>query len=402
MNETKTFPLADRIANLEESQTIGMAQKARELASQGIHVISLSLGEPDFQTPDHIKEAAKKALDDGYTRYSPVPGYPELRKAIVNKLKRDNGLDYKPENIVVSTGAKQSLFNVVMSLVNPGDEVVIFTPYWVSYLAMVQLAEGKAVEVSGSLENQFKVTPEQLEEAITSKTRLIMFSSPCNPTGSVFTRDELKALADVVARHEDVFVISDEIYEYINFSGNHASIAEFEEIKDRVIVVNGFAKGFAMTGWRLGYIAAPTWLAKACDKYQGQVTSGANSMAQRAGIVALEGDMQATKQMAEAYKRRRDLVLELLKDVPGVKTYLPEGAFYLFPDISAFFGKRNGDQVIRNADDMSMYLLNEAHVSTVPGEAFGNPNCIRMSFAASDEDLREAMRRIREALGKLS
>ena len=402
MSATQTFPVADRIARLEESQTIGMAKKARELAAQGVDVISLSLGEPDFDTPDHIKEAAKRALDEGYTTYTPVPGYLELRQAICRKLERDNGLHYKPENIVVSTGAKQSLANVVLSLVNPGEEVIIFAPYWVSYLAMVQLAEGEAVLVNGTLENQFKVTAQQVAEAITPRTRAVMFSSPCNPTGSVFSREELKEIADVLAPHEDVFIISDEIYEYINFTGSHVSIAAFENVRDRTVVVNGFSKGYAMTGWRLGYIAAPAWLAKACDKFQGQITSGTNSVAQRAGIVALDGDLTASRQMAAAYQRRRDLVLELLKEVPGVRTYLPQGAFYLFPDVSAFLGKQAGGQTIADVNDLAMYLLNEAHVSTVPGDAFGEPSCLRISFAASDDQLREAVRRMAAALKRLA
>jgi aspartate aminotransferase len=403
MNSTvaKTFPLSDRINALEESQTIAMAKKGRELAAKGINVINLSFGEPDFQTPQHIKEAAKKAMDEGFTFYTPVAGYPDLRKAIVAKLKRDNNLSYEMENIVVSTGAKQSLANVILCLVNPGDEVIVFSPYWVSYNEMIKLAEGTPVIVNGEFENDYKVAANQLEAAITPKTKAIMYSSPSNPTGSVYTKEELKAIAEVVARHENIFVIADEIYEYINFEGKHESIATFEEIKDRVITVNGFSKGYAMTGWRVGYIAAPKWLADACDKMQGQITSGTSSISQKAAIAALEGDMEPTRQMTEAYRRRRDMVLELMKDIPGFKTYLPQGAFYIFPEVSALFGKRNGDTVISNATDLCMYLLNEAHVSTVTGEAFGNGDCVRISFAASDDSLKEAMRRIKEAVLKL-
>lgn len=398
---TNTYPLSDRINALEESQTIGMAKKARELAAKGINVINLSFGEPDFQTPQHIKDAAKKAIDDGFTFYTPVPGYPELRKAIAAKLKRDNNLDYAMENIVVSTGAKQSLANVVLCLVNPGDEVVVFAPYWVSYSEMIKLAEGTPVIVQGAYENDYKVTAKQLEAAITPKTKAIMYSSPSNPTGSIYTKEELKEIAEVLARHENVFVIADEIYEYINFVGKHESLATFEEVKDRVITVNGFSKGHAMTGWRVGYIAAPKWIADACDKMQGQVTSGTSSISQKAALAALEGDMTPTQEMAKAYKRRRDLVLELMKEIPGFKTYVPQGAFYIFPDISELFGKRAGDTVINTATDLCMYLLNEAHVSIVTGEAFGNGNCVRISFAASDESLKEALKRIKEAVLKL-
>ncbi len=399
---TTSHPLSDRINALEESQTIAMAKKGRELAAQGINVINLSFGEPDFQTPQHIKDAAKKALDDGYTFYTPVAGYPELRKAIVNKLKRDNNLEYLPENIVVSTGAKQSLANVILCLVNPGDEVIVFAPYWVSYNEMIKLAGGVPVIVDATFESGFKVSPEQLEAAITPKTKAIMYSSPSNPTGSMYTREELRALADVVIRHENIMVIADEIYEHINFSGKHESIATFDDVKDRVVTVNGFSKGFAMTGWRVGYIAAPKWLADACDKMQGQVTSGTNSIAQRAAIAALEGDMEPTVKMAEAYRRRRDMVLELMNEIPGFKTYIPQGAFYIFPDISALLGKKAGDKVINTPMDLCLYLLNEAHVSLVTGEAFGNNNCIRMSFAASDDNLREAMKRIKTAVEKLT
>jgi aspartate aminotransferase len=398
---TTSHPLSDRINALEESQTIAMAKKGRELAAQGINVINLSFGEPDFQTPQHIKDAAKKALDDGYTFYTPVAGYPELRKAIVQKLKRDNNLDYLPENIVVSTGAKQSLANVILCLINPGDEVIVFSPYWVSYNEMIKLAGGIPVIVDASFESGFKVSPEQFEAAITPKTKAVMYSSPSNPTGSIYNKEELRALANVVKRHENIMVIADEIYEYINFSGKHESMAAFDDVKDRVVTVNGFSKGFAMTGWRVGYLAAPKWLADACDKMQGQVTSGTCSIAQRAAITALEGDMEPTFKMAEAYRRRRDMVLELMNDIPGFKTYVPEGAFYIFPDISKLLGKKAGDKAINTPMDLCLYLLNEAHVSLVTGEAFGNKNCIRMSFAASDDNLREALKRIKTAVEKL-
>jgi aspartate aminotransferase len=399
---TPSHPLSDRINALEESQTIAMAKKGRELAAQGINVINLSFGEPDFQTPQHIKDAAKKALDDGFTFYTPVPGYLDLRKAIATKLKRDNNLDYQPENIVVSTGAKQSLANAILCLINPGDEVIVFSPYWVSYNEMIKLAGGTPVIVDASFESGFKVSPEQFEAAITPKTKAVMYSSPSNPTGSIYNKEELRALADVVKRHEHIIVIADEIYEYINFSGKHESMAAFDDVKDRVVTVNGFSKGFAMTGWRVGYLAAPKWLADACDKMQGQVTSGTCSIAQRAAITALEGDMEPTYKMAEAYRRRRDMVLDIMKDIPGFKTYVPEGAFYIFPDISALLGKKAGDKAIDTPMDLCLYFLNEAHVSLVTGEAFGNKNCIRMSFAASDDNLREALKRIKTAVEKLT
>ncbi|QHL89120.1 aminotransferase class I/II-fold pyridoxal phosphate-dependent enzyme [Nibribacter ruber] len=394
--------LSDRITSLSESQTIAMAKKARELAAKGVDVINLSFGEPDFQTPQYIKDAAKKAIDDGYTFYTPVAGYPDLRKAIVEKLKRDNGLEYGPENIVVSTGAKQSIANAVLCLVNPGDEVVIFSPYWVSYEEVVKLAEGIPVPVMGSLENNYKVTAQQFEDAITSNTKLVMYSSPCNPTGSVFTEEELASFAAVLERHPQVYVIADEIYEYINFTGKHHSLAQFASIKDRVVTVNGFSKGYAMTGWRVGYLAASKEIADACDKMQSQITSGTCSVAQKAAVGALEGGRTSAEEMTMAYLRRRDLVLGLMKDIPGLKTYIPEGAFYIFPDVSYYFGKRTGDQEINNANDLAMYLLNDAHVSLVDGAAFGAPQCIRFSFAASDAKLIEAMERIKASLAKLS
>ncbi|KAA5548206.1 pyridoxal phosphate-dependent aminotransferase [Adhaeribacter rhizoryzae] len=401
--EQETSFLSDRILALAESQTIAMAKKARELAAQGHDVINLSFGEPDFQTPQYIKDAAKKALDDGFTFYTPVPGYLDLRQEIVAKLKRDNNLDYKPENIVVSTGAKQSIANVVMSLVNPGDEVIIFSPYWVSYEEVVKLAEGIPVQVKGNIEHNFVITPQQLEDAITSNTKLVMYSSPCNPTGSVFSKDELLAFARVLEKHPQIYVLADEIYEYINFTGEHASMAQFDFIKDRVITVNGFSKGYAMTGWRVGYIAACKEIADACDKMQSQITSGTCSIAQKAAVAALKGGKGSAEEMAAAYLRRRDLVLDIMKrDIPGFKTYVPQGAFYIFPEVSSYFGKTTPEgKVINNSFDLSMFLLNDAYVAAVSGEAFGAEECIRFSFAASDAKLEEAMGRIKESLAKL-
>lgn len=395
--------LSDRINNLSESATLKMTKLGRELASKGVNVISLSVGEPDFNTPDHVKEAAKIALDENWTRYSPVPGYPELRQAIVNKLKIENNLDYDISQIVVSTGAKQSLSNVILTLVNPGDEVVIPTPYWVSYSEMVVLAEGKSVFINTEIDNNFKITPEQLEAAITPKTKLFMFSSPNNPTGTVYSKDELAALAKVFEKHPQVFILSDEIYEHINFVDKHESIAQFDSIKDRVIIINGFSKAFAMTGWRLGYIACNKEIAAANDKLQGQTTSGTCSISQRAGIVAYEQGLASVNKMKEAFARRRQLVYDLLSAIPGVKTNLPEGAFYFFPEISSFFGKKdeNGN-VINNSSDLALYLLNVGHVATVGGDSFGNDKYIRLSYAASDESLVEALRRIKEALRKLA
>ena len=400
-SETVTNILSDRINALAESQTIAMAKKARELAAQGFDVINLSFGEPDFQTPQYIKDAAKQALDDGFTFYTPVAGYADLRAGIAEKLKRDNGLEYKAENIVVSTGAKQSLANVILCLVNPGDEVIIFSPYWVSYEEIVKLAEGVPVQISGSLENDFKVTPQQLEDAITPNTKAIMYSSPCNPTGSVFTKEELEAFARVIEKHPQIHVIADEIYEYINFSGEHYSMARFDAIKDRVVTVNGFSKGYAMTGWRVGYLAASKEIADACDKIQSQVTSGTCSIAQKAAVAALQGGKGAAEEMSAAYLRRRDLVLNLMKEIPGIKTYVPQGAFYIFPDMSEFFGRSCEGLLIKDSYDLSMYLLNDAHVSLVSGDAFGAPQCIRFSFAAADEKLVEALSRIKKSLAKL-
>ena len=398
-----TSYLSDRINSLSESATLKMTKLGRELAAKGINVISLSVGEPDFNTPDLVKDAAKKALDENYTRYTPVPGYPELRKAIVEKLKNENGLDYDISQIVVSTGAKQSLSNVILTLINPGDEVIIPTPYWVSYSEMVVLAEGKSVFINTDIESNFKITPAQLEAAITPKTKVFMFSSPCNPTGSVYSKAELEALAKVFEKYPNIFISSDEIYEHINFVDKHESIAQFSAIKDRVIIVNGFSKAFAMTGWRLGYIAANKEIAAANDKMQGQTTSGTCSIAQRAGIAAYEGGLESVNKMKEAFARRRQLVYDLLNDIPGVKTNLPEGAFYFFPEISSFFGKKDQDgNIINNSGDLALYLLNQGHVATVDGNSFGNDNYIRLSYAASDENLKEALRRIKEALAKLA
>ncbi|AHJ96650.1 pyridoxal phosphate-dependent aminotransferase [Hymenobacter swuensis] len=394
--------LSDRINAMQESQTIAMAKKARALAAEGVDVISLSFGEPDFQTPQYIKDAAKKALDEGYTFYTPVPGYPELRQAICDKFERDNQLSYAPENIVVSTGAKQALANAVLSLVNPGDEVIVFAPYWVSYEEMVKLAEGTTITLMGTLENDFKVTAQELEAAITPRTRLIMYSSPCNPTGSVFSRAELGAIAEVVARHPQVHVLADEIYEYINFVGEHASLAQFAAVKDRVITVNGFSKGYAMTGWRVGYLAARKEIAAACEKMQSQITSATCSIAQRAALAALQGGRSSADEMVAAYRRRRDLVLELVKDIPGFRTPTPSGAFYIFPDVTGYFGKATPTgEVISSAADLALFMLNDAHVAAVDGGAFGAPNCIRFSTAAADEKLREAFIRIKNSLTKL-
>jgi aspartate aminotransferase len=393
--------LSQRSNALAESETLAMTKKARELASQGHKVISLSVGEPDFPTPQYIKDAAKKALDEGFTTYTPVPGYPDLRKAIADKFKRDNNLDFTADNVVVSTGAKQSIANVLLSIVDPGDEVIIFAPYWVSYIEMVKLAEGTPVIVKGGIESDFKVTAAQVAAAVTPKTKAILFSSPCNPTGAVFTEKELRAIAEVVAKNERIIVIADEIYEYINFEGSHFSIGSVDAIKDRVVTVNGVSKGFAMTGWRIGYIGAPKWLAAACDKIQGQVTSGTCSIAQKAAVAAVAGDLNAPKEMATAYKRRRDLVIGLLKEIPGLKVNVPQGAFYAFPDVSAYLGKSANGKKIATAGDLAMHLLNDAFVSSVGGDAFGAPECIRISFAASDENLKEALRRIKECLAKL-
>jgi aspartate aminotransferase len=394
--------LAQRIQALEESSTLGMTKKARELAAQGHKVISLSVGEPDFKTPAHICEAAKKAIDDGFHGYSPVAGYPDLRMAIANKLKRDNNLEWGSENIVVSTGAKHSLANAIAALINPGDEVIIFAPYWVSYSEMVKLAEGTSVVVQGAFDNNFKVTPEQFEAAITPKTKMVMFASPNNPTGSVYTESELRDIANVVARHENIFVLADEIYEYINFTqAGHFSIGSIPEIKDRVITVNGVAKGHAMTGWRIGFIAAAKWIADGIEKLQGQVTSGTNSIAQKAAVAAFNGTLDHAYEMKVAYDRRRKLVVGKLREIPGFKVNMPDGAFYAFPDISYYFGKTDGKTVIKDSDDFCSWLLADAFVATVAGSGFGAPDCMRISTAAADEQLEEACDRIKVAVAKL-
>lgn len=393
--------LAQRLNLVVEPQTIKMAKLGRELRTKGIDVIDMSLGEPDFITPDHICKAANNAMTEGYTKYTPVAGYPELREAICTKLKRDNNLDYTPDQIIVSTGAKQSLANAILSIVNPGDEVLIPTPYWVTYSALAQLAEGDITYIQCSIDNNFKLTPAQLEQHISEKSKLFIFSSPCNPSGSVYSKDELAGLAEVFKRYPNCAIISDEIYEYINYTGKHESIAQFTELKDQVMVVNGMSKGFAMTGWRLGYLAGPKELVQACEKLQGQFTSGTSSITQRASIAALLGDMQPTLDMTKAFKARRDFLLNELKEIKGIKLNNPDGAFYLFPDVSWFFGKSDGVTTINNDEDLSMYLLYKANVSTVMGSAFGNPDCIRLSFATSMDKLEEATKRLREAFALL-
>jgi aspartate aminotransferase len=396
--------LSDRILNLAESATLAMTRKSRELKAEGKDVINLSIGEPDFNTPDFIKNAAKKAIDDNYTHYPPVAGYQDLRESISKKFKRDNGLDYKAEQIIVSTGAKQSIANVMMSLLNPGDEVIVPTPYWVSYTALIQLAEGKSVFIKTEIEDDFKVTPEQLETTITENTKIFIFSSPCNPSGSVYTKEELSALAVVFEKYPEITIISDEIYEHINFTEAHASMAQFESIKEQVVTINGVSKGFAMTGWRLGFMGAPLEIAKACDKFQGQITSATCSIAQRAAIAALEKapqDIPELSTMLTAFRERRDLVLDMLNDIPGFITNVPKGAFYIFPDISEFFGKSDGETKIENSTDLCLYFLNQVHVALVPGEAFGNPNCLRISYAAANDVLVDAMERLKKAVSKL-
>ncbi len=394
--------LSDRINNMQESATIKMSKMSRELKAQGHDIIDLSLGEPDFDTPQYIKEAAKTAIDQGYTKYTPVPGYAELRKAIVQKFKRDNNLDYTIDQIVVSTGAKQSIANVVLSLINPGEEVLLPAPYWVSYAAIAELAEGRCIEIPTTIESNFKVTAALLEQYITDKTKLIIFSSPCNPTGSVFSKAELEAIANVLKKHPNVFVLCDEIYEYINFTGHkHTSLAEFADIKEQVITVNGFSKGFAMTGWRLGYIGAPTWIAKACDKMQGQFTSAPCSISQKAGEAALLGDQTPTVEMVKEFKKRRDLVYAALKEVPGLKVNLPEGAFYFFFDVSAYFGKTFNGTALNTPEDISLFLLQEGKIALVSGESFGDKNCLRMSYATSEDKLTEACKRIKASFEKL-
>ncbi|HEX5552349.1 MAG TPA: pyridoxal phosphate-dependent aminotransferase [Chitinophagaceae bacterium] len=394
--------LAQRVDRIAESQTLKMSRLGRELRAKGFDIIDLSIGEPDFTTPEHIGAAAKKAIDEGYTHYTPVAGYAELRQAICKKLLRDNRLEYTPEQIVTSTGAKHSLINVIMCVVDPGDEVIIPTPYWVTYSEQVKFVQGKVVTIRAGMDNHFKITPEQLEAAITPKTKLFMFSSPCNPSGSVYSKDELAALAEVFRKHPRIAIISDEIYEYINYAGNHESIAQFDFLKDRVVVVNGLSKGYAMTGWRLGYIAAPLALAKACEKIQGQFTSGTCSITQRAAIHALESDLAPTREMVAQFEKRRAFILGEIARIPGIEVQEPDGAFYIFPDVSAYFGKKVDGHVIENADDLCMYLLEKGLVSTVTGSAFGEPTCIRMSYAASLEKLGEGLRRMKTALEALS
>jgi len=394
--------LSSLLNRFSEPETLKMAKLGRELRAKGIDVIDLSLGEPDFDTPQHIKDAAIKAINDNWSHYTPVSGFLDLREAVCTKLKRDNNLDYAPENIVTSTGAKQSLANAILALVDEGDEVIIPTPYWVTYSELVKIARGKVVEIRTTVENGFKPTVAQVEAAITPKSKVFMFSSPCNPSGAVYSKAELEALVAVFLKHPQITILSDEIYEYINFEGAHESIAQFADIKDRVVVINGLSKGFAMTGWRLGYIAANTTIAKACEKLQGQFTSGTCSIAQKAGVAALTGDLRPSLEMTEEFTRRRTKTLELVKDIPGFKCFEPQGAFYVFPDVSYYYGKSNGTETISNAADFSMYLLNTAHVSSVMGDAFGEPNCVRFSFANSMPNIEKAWARIKEALAKLS
>ena len=393
--------LSDRLQRLAPSATLAMSQKSSEMKAQGIDVINLSVGEPDFNTPDHIKAAAKKAIDDNYSRYSPVPGYPDLRKAISAKLKNENGLDYGVNEILVSNGAKQSVCNTVMALVNDGDEVIIPAPYWVSYPQMAKLAGGVPVIVNAGFEQNFKITPEQLEAAITPKTRLLILCSPSNPTGSVYSKAELEGLARVIKSHEDMFVLADEIYEHIIYTGRHESIAQFEGMKERTILVNGVSKAYAMTGWRIGFIAAPEWIVKGCNKLQGQYTSGPCSVSQKAAEAAYASGQECVEQMRQAFQRRRDLIVKLAGEIPGLEVNVPEGAFYVFPKCSRFFGKSDGQTTISSSTDFAMYLLEKAHVATVGGDAFGDPDCFRMSYATSEDNIIEAMKRIKEALARL-
>ena len=393
--------LSDRLQRLAPSATLAMSQKSSEMKAQGIDVINMSVGEPDFNTPDHIKEAAKKAVDDNYSRNSPVPGYADLRVAIANKLKQENGLDYSTAEILVSNGAKQSVCNTVMALVNSGDEVIIPAPYWVSYPQMVKLAGGNPVIVEAGFDQNFKMTPQQLEDAITPKTKMIILCSPSNPTGSVYSKEELKGLAEVILSHDDLFVLADEIYEHINYVGKHESIAQFPGMKERAIIVNGVSKAYAMTGWRIGYIAAPEWIVKGCNKLQGQYTSGPCSVSQKAAEFAYTASQECVEQMRVAFERRRDLIVQLAKEIPGLEVNVPEGAFYLFPKCSSFFGKSDGTTTINNSTDLALYLLEKGHVATVGGDAFGDAECFRMSYATSDDNIREAMRRIKEALAAL-
>ena len=393
--------LSDRLNRLAPSATLAMSQRSGELKAQGVDVINMSVGEPDFNTPDHIKAAAIQAVEDNWTRYSPVPGYPSLKQAIVNQLKNENDLDYAPSQILCSNGAKQSVCNAIMALVNAGDEVIIPAPYWVSYPQMVLLAEGTPVYIEAPIEQDFKITPQQLEAAITPRTRAFILCSPSNPTGSVYSKDELQALAEVLARHERIIVLADEIYEHINYVGKHESIAQFPEIRDRVVIINGVSKAYAMTGWRIGFIAAPEWVVKGCNKLQGQYTSGPCSVSQKAAEAAYTGPQQCVEEMRQAFERRKNLIVRLAKDIPGLEVNDPQGAFYLFPKCSSYFGKADGDRVIRTSTDLAMYLLEVGHVATVGGDAFGSPECFRMSYATSDENIIEAMRRIKETLARL-
>ena len=393
--------LSDRLNRLAPSATLAMSQKSSEMKAQGIDVINMSVGEPDFNTPENIKEAAKKAIDDNFSKYSPVPGYPDLRKAIVAKLKNENGLDYNVNEVIVGTGGKQGICNVILALVNPGDEVIIPAPYWVSYPQMAKLAGGVPVIVNAGFDQDFKMTPEQLEAAITPKTKMLILCSPSNPTGSVYSKEELAALADVLRKHPDVFVLADEIYEHINYIGKHHSIAQEPGLKEQIIIANGVSKAYAMTGWRIGFLAGPEWIIKGCNKLQGQYTSGTCSVSQKAAEAAYTLDQSAVEEMRQAFERRRDLIVKLAKEVPGLEVNIPQGAFYLFPKCNSYFGKSNGNKTINNSTDFAMYLLEEAHVATVGGDAFGDPDCFRMSYATSDENIKEAIRRIKEALSKL-
>jgi aspartate aminotransferase len=393
--------VSSRIANLSPSATMAMNQKGKDLKAQGIDVINLSVGEPDFFTPDHIKSAAKKAIDDNFSFYPPAPGFPDLREAISNKFKRENNLDYSPEQIVVSAGAKNALAHVMLSLVNKGDEVIVPAPYWVTYVELVKVAEGINVVINGQIENNFKVTASQIEKAVTSKTKAVLLCSPSNPTGAVYSKNELESIAKVVEKHSNIFVVADEIYEHINFVGNHESIAQFNSIKERVVIINGVSKAYAMTGWRIGYVGAPLWLAKACIKLQGQLLTGPTTIAQKAAVAALNSDQSCVSEMNKAFKRRRDLIISLLKNIEGIQTSIPDGAFYVFPRVSSYYGKSDGERKIENSTDLCMFLLEKAHIATVPGEAFGEPSCIRLSFATSDENIVKAIERMKNWLGKL-
>ncbi len=399
---TMTQEVSQMLHRLSESATLAMSRKSRELSEQGVHVVNLSLGEPDFETPDFIKAAAKEGIDQNYTHYMPVNGYADFRKSIAEKFRRDNGIAYSPEQIVVSTGAKQSIVNVILATVNPGDEVILPAPYWVSYIEMVKMAGATPVVIETSIEDDYKFTPEQLRAHINERTRMLIYSSPCNPSGTVLSEEEIRALADVVAEHPRLLVISDEIYEHINYAGRNFSMAAVDKVYDQVVTVNGVAKGWAMTGWRIGYLGAPLWIAKACTKLQGQFTSGASSIAQRAAKAAVEADPSATHHMRDTFLKRRDLMAALLGEIPGIECNVPEGAFYLFPRVSAYFGKSHGDMEIRNADDLAEYLLGEGHVATVSGAAFGSPDCLRLSYAAAQPDLEEAAKRMKAALAKLA